>query len=51
MNKKRSPVPAGLDIAKATLQLHLQSKSYDLPNTPAGHAQLIKHRPLCPVPM
>ena len=43
MNEKPSPVYAGLDIAKASLQLHLQSKSYDLPNTPAGHAQLIKH--------
>ena len=31
------------DIAKASLQLHLQSKSHDLPNTPAGHAQMIKH--------
>ena len=40
MNEKKSPVYAGLDIAKASLQLHLQSKSYDLPNTPAGHAQL-----------
>ena len=43
MNEKTAPVHAGLDIAKASLQLHLQSKSYDLPNTPAGHAQMIKH--------
>ena len=43
MNEKTSPVHAGLDIAKASLQLHLHSKSYDLPNTPAGHAQLLKH--------
>lgn len=42
MNEKTSPVYAGIDIAKASLQLHLQCKSYDLPNTPAGHAQLIK---------
>ena len=42
MNEKTSPVHAGLDIAKASLQCHLQSKSYDLPNTPAGHAQLIQ---------
>ena len=42
MNEKPSPVHAGLDIAKASLQLHLQSQSYDLPNTPAGHTQLIK---------
>ena len=40
MNENPAPVYAGLDIAKASLQLHLQSKSYDLPNTPAGHAQL-----------
>jgi transposase len=42
MNDKKTSVYAGLDIAKASLQLHLQSKSYDLPNTAAGHAQLIK---------
>ena len=40
MNENPAPVYAGLDIAKASLQLHLHSKSYDLPNTPAGHAQL-----------
>jgi transposase len=42
MNDKPAPVHAGLDIAKASLQLHLQSKSFDLPNTPSGHAQLLK---------
>src|SRR5436190_10027769 len=42
MTEKTSPVYAGLDIAKASLQLHLQSKSFDLPNTPAGHIQLNK---------
>lgn len=42
MNDKPAPVHAGLDIAKASLQLHLQGKSSDLPNTPAGHAQMIK---------
>ncbi len=42
MTEKTSPVYAGLDIAKASLQLHLQGKSYDLPNTPAGHSQLNK---------
>ena len=40
MNEKKPTVYAGLDIAKASLQLHLQSQSYDLPNTAAGHAQL-----------
>lgn len=42
MNDKNPSVYAGLDIAKASLQLHLQSKFFDLPNTPEGHAQLIK---------
>lgn len=42
INENKSSVHAGLDIAKASLQLHCQSKSYDLPNTPAGHRQLIK---------
>ena len=42
MNDKTPPVHAGLDIAKASLQLHLQGQSLDLPNTPAGHAQLVK---------
>ena len=42
MNDKQTAVYAGLDIAKASLQLHLQGKSYDLANTAGGHAQLIK---------
>src|SRR6187399_1457863 len=42
MNQKIIPVYAGLDIAKATLQLHCQSKAYDLSNTASGHQQLIK---------
>jgi transposase len=42
MHNQNTSVYAGLDIAKASLQLHLQSKSYDLPNTAQGHAQLIK---------
>jgi transposase len=42
MTEKPTPVYAGLDIAKASLQLDLQGKSYDLPNTPEGHAQLSK---------
>ncbi len=40
MDDKQTSVHAGLDIAKASLQLHLQSSSVDLPNTPAGHAQM-----------
>jgi len=35
-------VYAGLDIAKATLQLHLQDRQHALPNTAAGHARLLK---------
>lgn len=35
-------VYAGLDIAKAGLQLHVLGRSFDLPNTPAGHAKLCK---------
>jgi transposase len=35
-------VYAGLDIAKATLQLHLQGRHHTLTNTPSGHAQLCK---------
>ena len=42
MNDKKTSVYAGLDIAKASLQLHLQSKFFDLPNTAEGQAQLIK---------
>ena len=42
MTDKTSPVHAGMDIAKASLQLHLQSKFFDLPNSPEGHAQLLK---------
>jgi len=42
MNDKKTSVYAGLDIAKASLQLHLQSKSFDLANAAEGHAQLIK---------
>jgi len=35
-------IHAGLDIAKANLQLHLAGQFHDLPNTPAGHRQLLK---------
>jgi transposase len=39
---KPQPVYAGLDIAKATLQLHLQGRQHAQPNTAAGHAQLLQ---------
>jgi transposase len=42
MNDKIPSVYAGLDIAKASLQLHLEGKSYDLPNSSQGHDQLCK---------
>lgn len=37
-----TPIYVGLDIAKASLQLHLQNKSYALPNSKAGHHQLMR---------
>jgi transposase len=42
MMENPSVVHAGLDVAKATLQLHLQSRLHDLANDPGGHAQLVK---------
>jgi transposase len=33
---------AGLDVAKATLALHLAGRRHDLPNTPSGHRQLVR---------
>lgn len=43
MNQNLTPVYAGLDIAKASLQLHLQGRFSDWNNAAGGHAQLIKH--------
>ena len=42
MNEKTPTVHAGLDLAKATLQLHLQNTHHVLDNTPKGHAALLK---------
>ena len=42
MIQNLTTVYTGLDIAKASLQLHLQNKSCDLSNTATGHQQLIK---------
>jgi transposase len=42
MNQNSAPVYVGLDIAKSSLQLDLHSRSYNLNNTTAGHAQLVK---------
>ena len=33
---------AGLDVAKATLALHLAGQHHDLPNTPTGHRRLVR---------
>ena len=38
--EKTQTVYAGLDIAKATLQLHLQGRQHAPPNTAQGHTQL-----------
>ncbi len=45
MNSLSEPVPAvhaGLDLAKETLQFHLQGRQHALPNTAAGHARLLR---------
>lgn len=42
MHERNSTVYAGLDIAKATLHLHLQNVQYVLENNPEGHAALLK---------
>lgn len=42
LNEKRPTVYAGLDISKATLQLHLQNTHHVLDNNPQGHALLLK---------
>ena len=43
MSQNTTPtIYTGLDIAKLNLQLHLVDRFYDLPNTAAGHRQLLK---------
>lgn len=42
MTENLPPVYAGLDIAKAALQLHFQDHQQVLPNTAKGHARLIQ---------
>jgi transposase len=41
MTKKSVAVHVGLDIAKATLQLHLQGQQHALDNSEAGHRQML----------
>jgi transposase len=42
MQSENAVVYAGVDVAKATLQLHLQSRQSEFANTPAGLRQLLK---------
>lgn len=42
LNEKKPTVYAGLDISKATLQLHLEKAYHVLENGPKGHATLLK---------
>src|ERR1700733_10263908 len=48
MPKKTATVYAGLDIAKASLQLHFQERQYALANSPAGHKKLLALLEPCP---
>lgn len=42
MESKNTVVYAGIDVAKATLQLHLQNRQSEFANSPAGLGQLLK---------
>ncbi len=42
MQTKNAVIYAGVDVAKATLQLHLLGRQSELANTPAGLRQLLK---------
>lgn len=42
LTENKTVVYTGLDLAKATCQLDLQGRRHHLPNTAAGHRQLIK---------
>jgi hypothetical protein len=41
MPEKTATVYAGLDIAKASLQLHFHQRQYALANSPAGHKKML----------
>ena len=41
MQSQNTVVYAGVDVAKATLQLHLQGQQREFNNTPKGHLQLV----------
>jgi len=40
MKKSIATVYVGVDVAKATLQVHLQGRQFEVANTPAGHKKL-----------
>lgn len=42
MKTNKTPVYVGMDVAKATLQVHLQGRQIEFANNPPGHAQLCK---------
>ena len=42
MNKNPAPTYVGMDVAKATLQVHLNGHQYEFTNDAKGHAQLCK---------
>src|SRR5947209_3224160 len=48
MPKNTVPVYAGLDVAKASLQLHFQDRQYALANSAAGHKKLLALLEPCP---
>jgi transposase len=41
-NSTTTTLYAGLDVAKATLQLHLEGRSHSLPNDAQGHARILR---------
>lgn len=48
MPNKTATVYAGLDIAKASLQLHFQDRQFALANSPTGHKKLLDLLAPCP---
>src|SRR5467141_2165227 len=42
MKKNPAPVYVGMDVAKATLQVHLNGHQFEFKNDSAGHARLSK---------
>jgi transposase len=48
VTKKTATVYAGLDIAKASLQLHFQDRQYALANSATGHKKLLTLLEPCP---